>query len=44
MFLGEQMKQKVNHLLPPCIAASETGPGMGLLPSSLTQIQLVLQA
>jgi hypothetical protein len=25
-------------------AASETGPGMGLLPSSLTQIQLVLQA
>ncbi|CAK9860874.1 unnamed protein product [Sphagnum jensenii] len=22
------MKQKVNHLLPPCIAASETGPGI----------------
>jgi hypothetical protein len=37
------MKQKVNHLLPPCIAASETGPGMGLLPSSLTQIQLVFK-
>jgi hypothetical protein len=22
------MKQKVNHLLPPCIAASEIGPGI----------------